>query len=168
MTRGPTGSIGTVEEATAWTMFLVTGAAIFIKDDGTGESVRNTAQRTVEEVVARYGARRDIVWCDSSGEWYRILHAEGRFLGFAVYRGRVPDLRRPARQRLQLRGGPGSRRRMTMLAAGIGITLMTVKASIPEELVGTSPIAQPGYTGFIPLVFTEGYAHGVWFEPLQT
>jgi hypothetical protein len=63
---------------------------IFIRDlDQGGVSVTNDAEAVVEEVHKYYPGKR-IVYRDSHGDWDELMHAAGKFTGFALYKGPTP------------------------------------------------------------------------------
>jgi hypothetical protein len=76
----------------------VTDEAVWIIDlDRGGASVTNDADRVVEDLAAKYGARR-IIYRDSIGNWDELRHEAGRFLGFAPARDMEPAGFRWARE----------------------------------------------------------------------
>lgn len=75
----------------SWSVHALTADVVFIVDDDSGGmSVTNAAESVCRQCFAAFG-NRAIVYRDSMGRWDRLVHAAGRFIGFAPFAGSVPD-----------------------------------------------------------------------------
>lgn len=57
------------------------GNVIWATDSGAGISITNDAERVVEHLVNTFGDF-PIIYCDTSGNWDQLQHANSTFQGF--------------------------------------------------------------------------------------
>lgn len=63
---------------------------VFIIDRNDGaRSVTNDAEAVVEEMNKDFPGKR-VIYRDTDGRWDELLHCNGKFISFALYRGTIP------------------------------------------------------------------------------
>lgn len=74
----------TVEKVTHDPLHISNGM-VFIIDENIGMSITNDAEAVVADVVSKYPNHR-IIYKDTDGSWDELLHWNGRFTGFKLFR----------------------------------------------------------------------------------